>query len=225
MIPALDASLLLPAAVLIGALGAVMLASGIIALRRAKPLRFTLRALTGLLILAAGALVATLGAGLHGYRALTREEIAARIDVRPVGPQRFEATVRIADRPETTYVLAGDQLYVDAHVLKWKPLANVLGLHTAYELSRIAGRYESIEQERLAERTVHSLAPDRFVDLFALRRRHEVLAPLVDAEYGSGSFVAVKRRTMLEVRVSTTGLLIREASLPSATAARAPARR
>ena len=225
MIPALDASLLLPAAVLIGALGALILASGIIALRRAKPLRFTLRALTGLLILAVGALVAALGAGLQGYRALTREEIAARIDVRPVGPQRFEATVRIADRPETTYVIAGDQLYVDAHVLKWKPFANVLGLHTAYELSRIAGRYEDIEQERSSERTVHSLAPDRRIDLFALRRKHEMLAPLMDAEYGSGTFVAIKRRTMLEVRVSTTGLLIREASLPSATAARAPARR
>jgi hypothetical protein len=225
MIPGLDASLLLPAAVLIGALGVVVLASGILALRRAKPLRFTLRALTGLLILAVGALVAALGAGLQGYRALTREEIAARIDVRPVGPQRFEATVRIADRPETTYVIAGDQIYVDAHVLKWKPFANVLGLHTAYELSRIAGRYEDIEQERSAERTVHSLAPERVVDLFALRRKHEMLAPLMDAEYGSGTFVAVKRRTMLEVRVSTTGLLIREASLPSATAARAQTRR
>ena len=224
MIPALDASLLLPAAVLIGALGAVILASGVIALRRAKPLRFTLRALTGLLILAIGALVAALGVGLQGYRALTREEIAARIDVRPVGPQRFEATVRIPDRPETTYMIAGDQIYIDAHVLKWKPLANVLGLHTAYELSRIAGRYEDIDQERSAERTVHSLAPDRIIDLFALRKGHELLAPLVDAEYGSGTFVAVKRRTMLEVRVSTTGLLIREASLNSTTAARGASR-
>ena len=224
MIPVLDASLLLPAAVLVGALGAVILASGVIALRRAKPLRFTLRALTGLLILAIGALVAALGVGLQGYRALTREEIAARIDVRPLGPQRFEATVRMSDRPETTYVIAGDQIYVDAHVLKWKPLANVLGLHTAYELSRIAGRYEDIDQERSAERTVHSLAPDRIIDLFALRRRHELLAPLVDAEYGSGTFVAVKRRTLLEVRVSTTGLLIREASLNSATAARGASR-
>ena len=220
MIPTLDASLLLPAALLVGALGALILASGVIALRRAKPLRFTLRALTGLLILAVGALVGALGAGLQGYRALTREEIAARVEVRPIGPQRFEAIVRIADRPETTYVLAGDQIYLDAHVLKWTPLANVLGLHTAYELSRIAGRYEDIGQERTGERTIHSLSPERVVDLFALRRRYEFLAPLVDAEYGSGTFVAVKRRTEFEVRVSTSGLLIREAGLPGATAAR-----
>ena len=220
MIPTLDASLLLPAAMLVGALGVLILASGIVALRRARPLRFTLRALTGLLILAIGALIGALGLGLQGYRALTREEIAARIDVRPMGPQRFAATVRIAERPETTYVLAGDQIYLDAHILKWKPVANVLGLHTAYELSRIAGRYEDIDQERTAERTIHSLAPERRVDLFALRRRHEFLAPLVDAEYGSGTFVPVTRSTVFEVRVSTTGLLIREAGLPRSTAAR-----
>jgi hypothetical protein len=43
-----------------------------------------------------------------------------------------------------------------------------------------------------------------------LRRRYVVLAPLVDAEYGSASFVAVTRPAELDVRVSTSGLLIRE---------------
>jgi len=36
-----------------------------------------------------------------------------------------------------------------------------------------------------------------------------VLAPLVDAEYGSATFVAAGRPAQFEVRVSTTGLLIR----------------
>ena len=43
-----------------------------------------------------------------------------------------------------------------------------------------------------------------------VRGTHLVLAPLVDAQYGSASFVPVTRPTELEVRVSTTGLLIRE---------------
>ena len=37
-----------------------------------------------------------------------------------------------------------------------------------------------------------------------------LFAPLVDAEYGSGTFVSVTRPAELEVRVSTTGLLMRE---------------
>ena len=40
-------------------------------------------------------------------------------------------------------------------------------------------------------RTVHSLAPDTPIDLFDLRRRYAFLAPLLDAEYGSATFVAV----------------------------------
>ena len=89
-------------------------------------------------------------------------------------------------------------------------MANVIGLHTAYELDRVAGRYDDIVQERSGERTVFSLSEDRLVDLFGLRRRYTFLAPLLDAEYGSGTFVPVTRPAEFEVRVSTTGLLIRE---------------
>jgi hypothetical protein len=108
-----------------------------------------------------------------------------------------------------TYDLLGDEIYVDAHILKWKPVANIFGLHTSYELDRVAGRYRSIEQERSAPRSVHSVARDRPVDLFGLRQRHAFLAPLLDAEYGSPTFVPVTGPAELELRVSTTGLLIR----------------
>jgi hypothetical protein len=57
---------------------------------------------------------------------------------------------------------------------------------------------------------VYSLAEQRPLDLFNLRRRYTFLAPLLDAEYGSGTFVPVTRPAEFEVRVSTTGLLIRE---------------
>ena len=136
--------------------------------------------------------------------------MAARVDVRPVGPQRFEASFEIPDRPDAVFEINGDAIYVDAHVLKWTPMANFLGLHTAYELDRVAGRYDDIEREKSAERSVYSLAADKRVDLFNLRRRYAFLAPLVDAEYGSGSFVPVTEPTTFEVRVSTTGLLIRK---------------
>jgi hypothetical protein len=49
------------------------------------------------------------------------------------------------------------------------------------------------------------------VELFRLRQRYAFLAPLYDAEYGSATFVQVKEPAELEVRVSTSGLLVREA--------------
>jgi hypothetical protein len=145
-----------------------------------------------------------------GYRALTREDVAAHIVVKPTGRQRFIATFRFPDGREATYELAGDEFYVDAHILKWHPYANMFGLHTAYEIDRVAGRYRAIKDERDAMRTVHAIARDKPVDLYALGRRYTFLAPILDAEYGSATFVPVTRPAELELRVSTTGLLMRE---------------
>ena len=196
-------------ALIVGTLGALLVVAGIVALFRARFLGFTVRVLTGLLLISLGALVGTIALGVQGYRALTREDVAARVVVRPAGAQRFAATVRYPDGREAAFDLAGDEIYVDAHILKWKPMANLLGLHTAYELGRVAGRYRDIEQERRSARTVYSLGKDRPVDLFDLRQRHAFLAPLFDAEYGSATFVPVTKRAELELRVSTSGLLMR----------------
>jgi hypothetical protein len=202
------------AAVVLAVPGALLMLAGLVALRRRRPFRFVLRTLLGLLLVMTGGLLGAIGIGLNGYRALTREEVAARVIVQPLNePQRFSATFHITGRPEAIhYELAGDALYVDAHVLKWKPAANMIGLHTAYELDRVAGRYDDIERERAAVRTVYSLAPERRIDLFGLRQRYAFLSPLLDAEYGSGTFVRVTQPAELEVRVSTTGLLIRPVS-------------
>ncbi|HEX5067074.1 MAG TPA: hypothetical protein VFY49_13225, partial [Myxococcota bacterium] len=75
---------------------------------------------------------------------------------------------------------------------------------------RIGGRYLDIEDERNEKRTIHSLVDGQRLDAFTLRREHELLAPLVDASYGSATFTSADRIATLEVRVSTTGLLVRE---------------
>ncbi|MBI3043665.1 MAG: hypothetical protein HYY78_12670 [Betaproteobacteria bacterium] len=214
MTPELLESPLFLAAAALGTLGAIFVLLGIAALLRLKPLGFALRTLVGLLLLALGALAGTIAVGIQGYRALTREDLAAKILVKPAGAQRFTATFEFPDGRKATYALAGDEIYVDAHILKWHPYANWAGLHTAYELDRVTGRYHSIQEERAAQRTVHALGRDRPVDLFALRRRYTFLAPLLDAEYGSATFVSADRPAALELRVSTTGLLIREPKPP-----------
>lgn len=195
--------------------GMILFVVGAFALVRLRLARATLGLLGGTTTVALGGLAGAVAVGVQGYRALSHEQVAARIDVRPIAPQRFVATFRFPDDSVAVYSLNGDAIYVDAHVLKWKPWANVLGLHTAYELNRVAGRYNDIEQERSGPRTVHSLVQDRPIDLFALRRRYAWLAPFFDAEYGSGSFVAVDDGKRLELRVSTSGLLLRPVPSPA----------
>src|SRR5256712_13717083 len=145
------------AAIGLATLGRILRLAGIVALVRRRALRFGVRTLTGLLLLAHAGVAGSIAVGIQGYRALTREDIAARLFVRPAGPQRFAATVRFSDGRERTFDVAGDEVYVDAHILKWKPVAKLLGLHTAYELDPIAGRYRSIEHERFPVRPGPSL--------------------------------------------------------------------
>ncbi|HEY3196729.1 MAG TPA: hypothetical protein VGJ57_01855 [Nitrospirales bacterium] len=199
------------AAIMLGTLGVILILAGIVAVMRARPLPFAIWTLAGLVLLLMGALAAAIAIGTQGYLALTREDLAASLFVQPDGSQRFAAVVRFPDGRQARYELAGDEIYVDAHILKWKPLANILGLHTAYELDRVGGRYHAIEEERSAVRTVYSLTHDKPVDLFGLRRRYAFLSVLLDAEYGSATFIPVTGSAEFELRVSTTGLLIREA--------------
>src|SRR5207237_1124985 len=103
---------------------------------------------------------------------------------------------------------AGDAIYMDAHILKWHPWVNLLGLHTSYELDRVAGRYNEVSDERVRPHTAYALAQPAPIDLFSIARRR-LLGPLVDAEYGSAAFVTGTRPAQYEVRVSTTGLLMR----------------
>lgn len=168
------------------------------------------RTTVGALFASLAALAATLSVSTQGYRALTSEEVAMTITTVPTGPHAFQAYVEFPDGRDTTLAVRGDQVLVDAHILKWKYWANLLGLHTQYELDRLAGRYVDIDDERTMERTVHSLRPDRSIDLYDLLERYSFLRLLVDAEYGSATYLDVRTPARLEVSVSTTGLLVRE---------------
>ena len=206
------------------ALGALALFSGfssvvllvvfLHSVRRRRNLSALVASLTAVAAGLISALAVTVLVGMRGYSALTREETAAWIRTVPAGEQQFVAHFRLPNGRVEVFEIAGDELYVDAHILKWKSVANLFGLHTAYELDRVAGRYSTLDDERHAERTVYSLAPARSIDLFYLRRASELLAPLVDAEYGSASFVAARDTALWELRVSTSGLLLRQAQQP-----------
>jgi hypothetical protein len=194
-------------AVIAVALGATAVGS----FRRRAPLRGGATLLVGTLTLALAGSTGLAAWSLARFHALTREVTAATVQVEPRGPQRFVATVTMEDGPSRSFELAGDQLWVDAQIVKWHPWANAIGLHTAYRLERIGGRYRSLDDERTAPRTVDTLHDEALPsDLFAWAGRREWLRPLIDARYGSASYLAADAPATIDVRVSTSGLLMRE---------------
>jgi hypothetical protein len=197
-------------AILFALLAVICLIAAVIALKKRKLFSMALRFIIALLLFSLGALFGTISISLQGYQALTKEELAAVVIIEPTGVQRFTARFILPDNSERVFSLAGDQLYVDAHILKWKPLFNILGLHTFYELDRVAGRYENLNEETSKVRTIYALSKEKPVDMFHLRRRFEILKPLVDAEYGSATFIGTNKAEELKIMVSTTGLLMRK---------------
>ena len=89
----------------------------------------------------------------------------------------------------------------------------MLGLQTSYRLDRISGRYRALAQENTAPRTVYALGTPAIVDLVALGSRLP-LADFFDAEYGSATYVPVEGPGELELKVTTSGLILRPLPTP-----------
>ena len=206
-------SVLTIVALVFGLLAVAFLWVAVSSLRKRRVGRSLVTLLTGLLALAMAGLAGAVTIGVKGFRALTREELAAQVRTEPIGPQRFRATVVLHDSQSGQFEISGDAFYIDAHILKWKPIVNLLGLHTGYELDRVGGRYNAVADEQGKAHTIFPLRPERAVDVFGFVRRHpRLLAPLVDAQYGSGTFVGAEHPGRFDVLVSTSGLLIRPAT-------------
>lgn len=200
--------------ILLGFIAMLLLVSAIGSFRGASRLRGSLSALVAALVLAVGALAGIAAWSLASFQALSREAIAATIEIEPRGSATFLATVRFPDGAERRFVLRGDQVYVDARIVKLHQWANAIGLPTGYRLERIGGRYRSLDDERSLPRTVESISdevrPGFASDAFDWISGQDWLRPLIDARYGSGTFLAADAPKTIEVRVSTTGLLMRE---------------
>jgi len=202
--------------ILLALLGFMSFVSSLVAARRKKVFGSVSGGVFALLMLLTSLLFGAVSAGLHGYETLTHEDVVVQVTTIPLGEQRFEARFLFPDGTEQVYELAGDQLYVDAHILKWKPVANILGLHTQFALDRVGGRYHQLKHERTRPRTIFAMSTKSKLDLFHLRKKWERLSPLYDADYGSATWADASRESQFELRVSTTGLLLRPLVLAGA---------
>lgn len=182
------------------------------AIKKKRWLGLGTRVLGALLLLSLSALAMTLSVATAGYYALTHEALAATVQLRQLGDQRYSAIFSFPDGSQQAFELAGDQFSVEANIVKWHPFANILGLHTHYRLERVAGRYDILEHEQTRPRTVYALAQAASWDVLELKRHFAPLETLVDAEYGSATFAAAQELATYHIYVSTTGLLVRSAN-------------
>src|SRR6056297_1707176 len=89
---------------------------------------------------------------LQTYDSLTKEKIVGRLICRKVKGEKHKMEIDfmpVSSNLKTinSKVINGDLWAVDAYILKWHPFVNIFGIHTAYKLSTIYGKYENPDDE------------------------------------------------------------------------------
>jgi hypothetical protein len=178
-------------------------------LRRLQLARGTLFLLGGGVVILAAVGAALIAMNLYTYARLTHEQEAARVSIRQLGERRYVVSVEPKNAPRRHFELRGDEWQIDARVLKWRPIGNLLGFDTIYRFERLSGRYGDITAERAAPRTTYALAEDPGLDFWTVLRRYHEYVPLADALYGSAAYVPMAEGAEYAVSVSASGLVVR----------------
>jgi hypothetical protein len=197
------------AAVITGVISVYYFSNFCLRLKRKQPLK-SLQKLFGLAVFSMiTGFFSLIVIGTQGYQALTHEILAATITITPTSEQKFIARVVYPDGYSESYSLRGDEVMLEANILKWKPWSTILGLKTAYRLDRIRGRFKDISQEQAYSPTVYQIFPADESDIAEWRNDFRHLAFLVDVEHGSASYVDATESQVYQLFVTTDSLLLR----------------
>jgi hypothetical protein len=177
--------------------------------RRGRILSGLLCGLFALVLLILPACIGLVAGNMVTYTRLTHEQRALKAEFTKTGEHQFDAVLTYPQGEVQRVTLRGDEWQVDARIVKWKPLANIIGFDAAYRLERISGRYSEITDERSAPHTVYPLSEPTRIDVWTLVRRVSAWVPWIDALYGSAVYVPMADGAAFAVMVTQSGLIVR----------------
>lgn len=197
-------------AVVIVLIGAYLAYRALRVLVRGSWIAGWLRGMFGLALLAVALVVLLTAYDVFRYKQIMFEQVVATIDFKKVGDQHYEALLVDSKGTEQRYTLYGDQWQLDARVVKLKGYLSTFGVSPGYRLERIGGRYYDLEQEHSAKRSVYALNESLYgVDVWKWINKYPDWMPIIDAVYGSATYLPMADGALYEVSLSHTGLLAR----------------
>ncbi|WP_052417364.1 hypothetical protein [Cellvibrio mixtus] len=168
------------------------------------------RGLFGLGLLAIAALIALTAFDVYSYKQVLQEQVVATINFDRIEDQYFFAVLADKEGNEQRVELRGDQWQLDARIVKWDGYLATLGIKPAYRLERLSGRYYDIEKETSAKRTAYTVHHSLYgVDVWKILNTYPDWIPVVDAVYGSATYLPMKDGALFEITLSNTGLVAR----------------
>lgn len=168
------------------------------------------RGLFGLSLLAVGTLIALMAFDVYSYKQILEEQVVATLNFEQIENQHYDAVLVDKEGNQQRFSIRGDQWQLDARIIKWKGYFASFGIKPAFRLERISGRYYDLEQETSAKRTAYAIHPSLYgIDLWQLLNKNPNWVPVIDAIYGSATYLPMKDGALFEVTLSNTGLVAR----------------
>lgn len=168
------------------------------------------RGLFGLGLLALAGLIALTAFDVYSYKQVLQEQVVATINFDRIEDQHYFAVLADKDGKEQRVELRGDQWQLDARIVKWDGYLATLGIKPAFRLERLSGRYYDIEKETTARRTAYTVHNSLYgVDVWKIFNTNPDWVPVIDAVYGSATYLPMKDGALFEISLSNTGLVAR----------------
>ncbi len=182
-----------------GVIGLMLLFAGFGRMAKMQPGSGFMRMLFGVGFLGLAGVVAFAGLNLQTFSRLTFERDVANIKFAAIEGEPGAYTVDMTFADGTKYVepatnaapiLRGDQFELGAQVIKFRPLANMLGYDSIYRLDFLEGRLaQRFSTEQVTEATTNGIAlhanPGLDVHKIAKEQGQQFG---IDAQYGSATY-------------------------------------
>lgn len=167
-----------------------------------------IKGMAGIVLILLAVYISFFAFNLMSYQALIQDEPIATVSFRQIGDQDFAATVSEPNGASESFRLQGDLWQLDARIIKWKGIFSLLGFKPGYRLARIQGRYLTLADERSKPHSVYAVhQPAIGFDVWQSAK--ESFSFLIDARYGSATFMPMADGATYQVSLSGTGLLAR----------------
>lgn len=168
-----------------------------------------LRGTAGLALIAMAVLLVLIALDMFSYKQVLNDKVLGTISFSRVENQHYKANLTLIHAgTEKEYELYGDQWQVDARLISWTGFFKMMGAKPGYRLDRLSGRYYSLEDEYRKQRSVHQLdGSDYGVDFWSWVNASGNHVPLVDAVYGSATFLPMEEGAFYEISLTSSGLI------------------
>lgn len=168
------------------------------------------RGMSGLILVGAAVLLALAALDFYSYKQISKEETIATLGFAEKGPQHYRVSLVDDSGIEEFYELNGDLWQLDARIIKWNNSLAGLGMTPGYRLDRLSGRYYSLEREQKSPRSAHELGNSRsLIDIWSWIREYGGGIAVIDATYGSATYMPMEDGALFSVNLTSSGLIAR----------------